>query len=152
MRILYVEDNCELRDTIGLLMEGEGRTVVTCATAEEALQRDAAQPHDVVVSDVSLPGMSGLDLCRHLLASNPQRWVVLCSGYPLEHGVGTLGPHVRSLLAVRAGRAGGVAGRDRQPPAERQPRLRRHVPGAEGPASPRPRPVKSPPRAAAASP
>ena len=37
MRILYVEDNCELRDTIGLLMEGEGRTVVTCATAEEAL-------------------------------------------------------------------------------------------------------------------
>lgn len=98
MRILYVEDNCELRDTIGLLMEGEGRTVVTCATAEEALQRDAAQPHDVVVSDVSLPGMSGLDLCRHLLASTPQRWVVLCSGYPLEHGVGTLGPHVRSLL------------------------------------------------------
>ena len=58
----------------------------------------SAQPHDVVVSDVSLPGMSGLDLCRHLLASNPQRWVVLCSGYPLEHGVGTLGPHVRSLL------------------------------------------------------
>ncbi|KLR59731.1 response regulator [Diaphorobacter sp. J5-51] len=98
MRILYVEDNCELRDTIGLLMEGEGRTVVTCATAEEALQRDAALPHDVVVSDVSLPGMSGLDLCRHLLASNPQRWVVLCSGYPLEHGVGTLGTHVRSLL------------------------------------------------------
>lgn len=98
MRILYVEDNCELRDTIGLLMEAEGRTVATCATAEEALQRDAAQPFDVVISDVSLPGMSGLELCRRLLADSPQRWVVLCSGYPLEHGAGTLGPHVRSLL------------------------------------------------------
>ena len=34
MRILYVEDNPELRETIGMLMEGEGRTVTSCASAE----------------------------------------------------------------------------------------------------------------------
>ena len=43
MRILYVEDNPELRETIGMLMEGEGRTVTSCASAEEALVLDAAQ-------------------------------------------------------------------------------------------------------------
>jgi len=98
MRILYVEDNCELRETIGMLMEGEGRSVKACATAEEALELDAPEPFDLVVTDVSLPGMSGTDLCRQLLASDPDRWVVLCSGYQFNHGLNALGPHVRSLL------------------------------------------------------
>ena len=98
MRILYVEDNPELRDTIAMLMEGEGRAVTTCATAEEALAHDARQPFDLVVTDVSLPGMSGTDLCRRLLAADPQRWVVLCSGYQFDQGLDALGPHVRALL------------------------------------------------------
>ena len=80
MRILYVEDNPELRETIGKLMEGEGRTVTPCASAEEALALDAGDPFDVLVTDVSLPGLSGTDLARQLLADDPQRWVVLCSG------------------------------------------------------------------------
>ncbi len=61
MRILYVEDNPELRETIGMLMEGEGRTVTSCASAEESLVLDAGHPFDVLVTDVSLPGMSGTD-------------------------------------------------------------------------------------------
>ena len=68
MRILYVEDNRELRETIGMLMEAEGRTVTSCATAEEALKLDAQQGFDLLVSDVSLPGMSGTELARQLLA------------------------------------------------------------------------------------
>ena len=43
MRILYVEDHPELRETIGMLMEGEGRTVTPCASAEEALALDASK-------------------------------------------------------------------------------------------------------------
>lgn len=98
LRILYVEDNAELRETIGMLLEGDDREVVSCATAEEALQLDAPRPFDIVVTDVSLPGMSGTDLCRRLLADAPRRWVVLCSGYQFGHGLDTLGPNVRALL------------------------------------------------------
>ncbi|BEP93856.1 response regulator [Acidovorax sp. sif1233] len=98
MRILYVEDNAELRETIGMLMEGEGQTVTSCATAEEALELDALQSYDLLVSDVSLPGISGTDLARRLLAQDPQRWVVLCSGYELGHYPGAWGPNVRTLL------------------------------------------------------
>src|SRR2546429_316819 len=83
MRILYVEDNADLRETIGLLMESESRFVTSCATAEQALELDAAQPFDVVVSDVSLPGLSGTDLARQLLEADAQRWIILCSGYDL---------------------------------------------------------------------
>jgi len=97
LRILYVEDNCELRDTIGLLMEGEGRTVATCATAEEALQRDAAQPHDVVVSDVSLPGMSGLEGIRFIKEKAPKTLVVILTVFEDDDKV---------FAAICAGAAG----------------------------------------------
>lgn len=98
MRILYVEDHPELRETIGMLMEGEGRTVTSCASAEEALALDAGDPFDVLVTDVSLPGISGTDLARQLLADDPQRWVVLCSGYELGSHPTQWGPNVRVLL------------------------------------------------------
>ncbi|WP_440108487.1 response regulator [Acidovorax sp. BL-A-41-H1] len=98
MRILYVEDNEELRETIGMLMETEDQTVVSCATAEEALELDAQQKFDVLVSDVSLPGLSGTDLARKLLAERPDRWVVLCSGYELGAYPLSWGPNVRTLI------------------------------------------------------
>lgn len=98
MRILYVEDNPELRETIGMLMEGDGQTVTSCATAEEALELDAQQPYDLLVSDVSLPGMSGTDLARKLLAEDPERWVVLCSGYELGSYPKAWGSNVHTLL------------------------------------------------------
>jgi two-component system cell cycle response regulator CpdR len=98
MRILYVEDNPELRETIGMLMEGDGQTVTSCATAEEALELDAQQTFDLLVSDVSLPGLSGTDLARQLLAEDPDRWVVLCSGYDLGAYPSSWGSNVRTLL------------------------------------------------------
>lgn len=98
MRILYVEDNPELRETIAMLMEGPGRSVVACASAEQALEHDAqGEPFDLVVTDVSLPGMSGTELCRILLQVDAERRVVLCSGYALEGSAATPGSHVRLL-------------------------------------------------------
>lgn len=98
MRILYVEDNPDLRETIGMLMEGEGHAVTSCASAEEALEFEAQETFDLLVSDVSLPGLSGTDLARKLLAEDPERWVVLCSGYELGSYPDGWGPNVRTLL------------------------------------------------------
>lgn len=98
MRILYVEDNPELRETIGMLMEGEGRTITSCATAEEALELERDGSFDLLVTDVSLPGLSGTDLARQVLAADPRRWVVLCSGYDLGSHPSAWGPNVRTLM------------------------------------------------------
>ena len=81
-----------------------------CASAEEALVLDAGHPFDVLVTDVSLPGMSGTDLARRLLADDPLRWVVLCSGYELASQPGSWGRMCALLKTVRAGRAGATAG------------------------------------------
>ena len=96
--ILYIEDSDDLRTTISMLLEGPGRDISSVATAEEALAVLAHREFDVVITDVSLPGMSGTDLARHLLASKPDRWVVLCSGYEFGSAVRQFGPNVRSLL------------------------------------------------------
>lgn len=98
LHILYVEDNAELREAITMLMEAEGCVVTACGTAEEALRITAEREVDVVVTDVSLPGLSGTELARALLASAPQRWIVLCSGYRFGKELSVLGPNVRALL------------------------------------------------------
>ena len=98
MRILYVEDHEDLRETIGMLMEAEGRSIVLCESAEQALVHDAQASFDVVVTDVSLPGISGTEFARQLLVKNPDRWVVLCSGYELGKHAQAWGQHVRTLL------------------------------------------------------
>ena len=97
LSILYVEDNDHLRETIGMLMEGADRDVVLCANAEAALKACAERYYDLVVTDVSLPGMSGTELARRLLSADPQRWIVLCSGYDFGADAARLGANVRSL-------------------------------------------------------
>ena len=53
---------------------------------------------DVLVTDVSLPGMSGVEMVRRVLLTNPYYWVVLCTGYEFNHRLTDLGSNVRALV------------------------------------------------------
>ena len=97
LSITYVEDNRDLRDALSEMLAGPGRAVVAYATGEAALAACETAPPDLLVTDISLPGMSGTDLARILLAKNPAQWVALCSGYEYGNHVATLGANVRSL-------------------------------------------------------
>ena len=99
MRVLYIEDNDQLRDAITMLLQGDGREIRACVSAEEALALDAPMPFDLVITDVSLPGISGLELSARLLGTDITRWIVLCSGYQLDDQIRELGGgNVRALL------------------------------------------------------
>ncbi|MBF5003939.1 response regulator [Diaphorobacter caeni] len=99
MRVLYVEDNDQLRESITLLLQDDGREVCPCTTAEEALELDAPRPFDLVITDVTLPGLSGLELSARLLDADIARWIVLCSGYQLDEQIRDLGgANVRALV------------------------------------------------------
>lgn len=95
--VLYVEDNDDLRMSISMLMEQPGRVLTACASGEEALALSETRDFDIVVTDVSLPGLSGTDLAKLLLAKRPDRWLVLCSGYEFGEWVRQFGPNVRAL-------------------------------------------------------
>ena len=98
MRVLYVEDNALVREVTQELLTVDGRELVTAASAEEALAQFAAQPADLVITDVSLPVMSGLELARHLLQRHPGLPIIIASGYFLDFGVENLGPRVRAII------------------------------------------------------
>jgi DNA-binding response OmpR family regulator len=75
--VLTVEDDSRIRAALRLALEDEGYEVDEAADAEAALQRNAAQPADVVLVDLMLPGMSGLELCRELRRSSDVPIVVV---------------------------------------------------------------------------
>ncbi|MEA3196321.1 MAG: two-component system, cell cycle response regulator CpdR, partial [Gammaproteobacteria bacterium] len=64
LRILYVEDNPIVREVTTELLIQDHRHIVALGTAEEALKEFEEHPFDLVITDVSLPAMSGLDLAR----------------------------------------------------------------------------------------
>lgn len=64
--LLLVEDDDGIRLSLELALQDEGHTVTAVATAEVGLVRHAAAPHDVVLVDLTLPGMDGYDLIRAL--------------------------------------------------------------------------------------
>ena len=66
-RILFVDDEADIRWTVSQLLEDEGLTVLAAGSAAEALELVAAQgiPHLAVV-DVMMPEVDGIELCREL--------------------------------------------------------------------------------------
>jgi CheY-like chemotaxis protein len=98
LRILYVEDNSIVREVTAELLWQEQRDIVAVATAEEALREFREQPFDVVITDVSLPQMSGLDLARTILGIEPKTLIIVASGYYLDLSLQKWGPNVRAIV------------------------------------------------------
>lgn len=65
-RILTVEDDERIRSAVKLALEDEGWIVDEAATGEEALERFGANPSDVVLIDIMLPGIDGFEVCRSI--------------------------------------------------------------------------------------
>jgi DNA-binding response OmpR family regulator len=64
--ILVIDDDNLLRRSLAFSLEGAGYRVSTAATAEDALGRARLDPPDLVLLDIGLPGMDGLDALRNL--------------------------------------------------------------------------------------
>ena len=98
LRILYVEDNPIVREVTAELLDQEQRRIVALSTAEEALREFNDHEYDVVITDVSLPAMSGLDLARKILDLNPRAAIIVASGYVLDLNLQMWGPNVRAIV------------------------------------------------------
>jgi signal transduction histidine kinase len=84
--ILLVDDDAEVRSVALAHLEGAGYLVLTAASGEEALE--TLQKHRttvrMLVSDVSMPGISGVELARRVHEQLPQVPILLISGYSEE--------------------------------------------------------------------
>jgi signal transduction histidine kinase/ActR/RegA family two-component response regulator len=83
-RVLIVEDAESVRRFAGTILAERGYTVVEAETAHQALrllEQSAQTSFDVVLSDIVMPGMNGIEMRRLLAEAHPEVSVILMSGY-----------------------------------------------------------------------
>jgi DNA-binding NtrC family response regulator len=88
--ILIVDDDEMIRDALYELFESEHRCHVA-ETANKAIAWLETETYDVVLTDISMPGLSGLELLAHLRELHPDTSVIIISGIDdQEHAQGLL--------------------------------------------------------------
>ncbi len=124
-RILIVDDNDPVRWVLGSLLQAQGHAVIRAADGAQALLRCESQRFDLVLMDVYMPSMDGLEVCRLLRqASEVPILVLSTSREPSieEHALAcganafTLKPlnfdrllgWISNVIADRRGMAGGA--------------------------------------------
>jgi CheY-like chemotaxis protein len=81
LRLLVVEDNLDSQYLVCEMLRAFGHEADGVGHPNDALALLAANRYDVLFTDVSLPGMSGVDLARQAVAAAPAMQVIFASGY-----------------------------------------------------------------------
>ena len=81
-RILVVDDEELIRDLLRMVLVDEGYTVVTAADGEEAIVRLNTSPFDLVITDLVMPKVNGVEVLRAAKAIDPDYPVMVITGYP----------------------------------------------------------------------
>ncbi len=79
-QILLVDDDKESCAALSLLLEKSGYSVVTCHSGEDALIRVQNHPFDLIISDLVLPGLSGIDVLKRVREESSDTCVILITG------------------------------------------------------------------------
>ena len=89
--VLVVDDERDTCELLEMALARQGMQVTTCTTAADALEKVTSCDFDVVLTDVTMPDMSGLELCERILALRPDVPVVLITGHgSLETAMGAI--------------------------------------------------------------
>ncbi|ACN14613.1 two component protein (response regulator/sensory box histidine kinase) [Desulforapulum autotrophicum HRM2] len=81
--IMFVDDEEALREVTHDILKGFGYTVHTLSSGPKAFETYNEDPcrFDLVVTDMTMPGMTGLELSQRILELRPEQPIVLCTGY-----------------------------------------------------------------------
>ncbi len=91
LRILVVDDEPDMVSTLKDLLVNEGNTVNTAYDGDEALQKLENEPFDLILTDLSMPGMNGVELVSEAKSMQPDVEVMIITGY------GTIDSAVESM-------------------------------------------------------
>lgn len=136
IQILIVDDEHTLRESCASLLESEGYSVTVCGRGEDALEMVQRRTFDIMLLDLYMSGVSGMELLQAALQAHPQTLAVVMTGNPsVESSVAALRagawdyipkPFSATHLQVLIGRAGHAVAVARESTENRQALNRRH--------------------------
>ena len=80
-RILVVDDERSMRDFLEILLQRDGHEVVCCSQASEAIAALDGDDFELVISDIRMPGMSGIELLERIQELAPETLVLLITAH-----------------------------------------------------------------------
>ncbi len=90
-RILIVEDDTNIRETMNLILQQRGYDTETAENGQEAIQKSKTQFFNLALLDIKLPDMDGTKLLTQMHDSLPKMVKIMVTGYPsLENAVEAL--------------------------------------------------------------
>ncbi len=81
-KILVVDDEINVCKSIKQAIESEDYDVDMALSGEEALKKDKENLYDLIITDLMMPGISGMDLLTSLKTTRPELKVIMVTGYP----------------------------------------------------------------------
>lgn len=82
--VLVVDDEAALRKALRTSLTASGFTVEEASNGEEALGTVRTQPFDLILLDINMPGISGIDACRRIRGISPHSGIVMVTVRDLE--------------------------------------------------------------------
>jgi YesN/AraC family two-component response regulator len=80
-RILLVDDEAGIRKVLGIFLADSGYTVYTAENGEEALRKFRELGPPIVLTDIKMPDMDGIELLQHIKAESPDTEVIMFTGH-----------------------------------------------------------------------
>ncbi|MGO8700360.1 MAG: sigma-54-dependent transcriptional regulator [Limisphaerales bacterium] len=80
-KILLIEDDASTAAALQKVLRAEGYDVAICGRGDQGLEEARHQSHDVVVTDLRLPGLGGLELVAQLHAAKPKQPIILMTAH-----------------------------------------------------------------------
>ena len=82
--VLVIDDDCNVRDTVGFMLEQEGFHAVLAEDGTLGLQQALALKPEVIVLDLGMPGLTGAEVCQQVRASGMKTPVIILSAASQE--------------------------------------------------------------------
>lgn len=96
MQILLVDDNSDIRSTLSTFLRRKGHEVQACQSAIEAWSSLSLNDYELVLTDVRMPRMGGVELARKMRESGSNTPIIFMAGAPeeeLQDAQAVLGPY-----------------------------------------------------------
>lgn len=97
VHVLVVDDDPVITELLGVHLERQGYTVAIASDAAEGEKRTAADKYHLVVSDIEMPGIDGIEFLKRIRERQPGVGVIIMTAFPENHP---------RTMALRAGADG----------------------------------------------